>query len=694
MAVTGVALLLLLPVAAGAPVTRLAADKRVRTEVWHPLGGSDASHPAQRHVGHWSANPSKCPSSMVTDAPIIGNGELGAAVSGALPLAGGGGMQQSFYLGQMDFWTEQAIGAPPGWTHVAPGHATLSFVPQNLAWPSDSESGPRIAYNATQELYAARANTTVTLSDQSWRSPFVVSTSSIVAKDDAAGDTNALLTRIKLSHDATVGVQLSTDNMYGLPIQAGASAQDVLWLHRHATKWVHNTAVLTECSALSLNVGLTKVFALDLATGLLGPLQNATSTAAGDLPQCMWLASDADEPQLHQPRNTSGLITMGDCGRRGTRWHYDAGTKQLKSLDFPETCVCYHCDTVEAYDAVVVPCPCEAPGPPPTPPPPSPPPSPAQPAVFDRGRHGASVSISADGKLASWSGAGAKCVAATGTCQAALLTNPYWVVRGPEAYGGDADVGLCESTVDVASGEWIGWQTGKSWLYRAGGRFKGDDGGNSTVCPFEQCGKPYGKPFGVNANITTIVHSRNVIEFLLDGESQGRITLSSPLPATGLVGCVASCSGATMSLNAKPSHKPSTRKCGASQSPGPGVKWTVANASFQGVTGVTLTADFGEPSAVPFSVGPQCLGIVRDNINISLGMAAALSSASAEEPLILPFNVSSLAVANSDPWAAGCVYGTAKCPNSYSASASYALKAGVEYMLRVSNFRHATALQF
>jgi hypothetical protein len=75
-------------------------------------------------------------------------------------------------------------------------------------------------------------------------------------------------------------------------------------------------------------------------------------------------------------------------------------------------------------------------------------------------------------------------------------------------------------------------------------------------------------------------------------------------------------------------------------------------------------------------------------------MAAALSSASAEEPLILPFNTSSLAVANSDPWAAGCVYGTAKCPNSYSASASYALKAGVEYMLRVSNFRHATALQF
>ena len=73
---------------------------------------------------------------QVTDAPIIGNGELGAAVAGTLPYAaatGGDGVQQSFYMGQMDFWTEQAVGAPPGWTHVAPGHATLSFLPQNMA---------------------------------------------------------------------------------------------------------------------------------------------------------------------------------------------------------------------------------------------------------------------------------------------------------------------------------------------------------------------------------------------------------------------------------------------------------------------------------------------------------------------------------------------------------------------------------
>ena len=98
---------------------------------------ADGLHPAERHVGRWSANPQNCPSQMVTDAPIIGNGELGAAVGGALPytnVAGGEskGYLQNFYLGQMDFWTEQAIGSPPGWTHVAPGHATLSFAPQGM----------------------------------------------------------------------------------------------------------------------------------------------------------------------------------------------------------------------------------------------------------------------------------------------------------------------------------------------------------------------------------------------------------------------------------------------------------------------------------------------------------------------------------------------------------------------------------
>ena len=43
---------------------------------------------------------------MVTDAPILGNGELGAAVSGALPLAGGGGEYRRSIEGRKGIYGE------------------------------------------------------------------------------------------------------------------------------------------------------------------------------------------------------------------------------------------------------------------------------------------------------------------------------------------------------------------------------------------------------------------------------------------------------------------------------------------------------------------------------------------------------------------------------------------------------------
>ena len=82
-------------------------------------------HPVRRHVGTWTENPKRCPSSMVTDAPLLGNGELGAVFCGAEANADGG-IAQSTRLGQMDFWTEHAIASPPGWSHVR-AHGASGF---------------------------------------------------------------------------------------------------------------------------------------------------------------------------------------------------------------------------------------------------------------------------------------------------------------------------------------------------------------------------------------------------------------------------------------------------------------------------------------------------------------------------------------------------------------------------------------
>ena len=43
--------------------------------------------------------PKRLPTDTMTDAPLLGNGDLGAAI-------GGDGAEQVFYLGKNDFWTQ------------------------------------------------------------------------------------------------------------------------------------------------------------------------------------------------------------------------------------------------------------------------------------------------------------------------------------------------------------------------------------------------------------------------------------------------------------------------------------------------------------------------------------------------------------------------------------------------------------
>jgi hypothetical protein len=78
------------------------------------------------HVGRWSKPPKRCPSSMVTDGPLLGNGDAGAALGGFMMSADGKQLQQSYYIGKMDFWTQQNRNGAY-FSHVAPGHVSLIF---------------------------------------------------------------------------------------------------------------------------------------------------------------------------------------------------------------------------------------------------------------------------------------------------------------------------------------------------------------------------------------------------------------------------------------------------------------------------------------------------------------------------------------------------------------------------------------
>jgi hypothetical protein len=66
--------------------------------------GARAGHPASKYVGTWHTPPYRCPTSMVSDCPLLGNGDMGVGLGGIS--SNEGILNQTFYLGKMDFWTQ------------------------------------------------------------------------------------------------------------------------------------------------------------------------------------------------------------------------------------------------------------------------------------------------------------------------------------------------------------------------------------------------------------------------------------------------------------------------------------------------------------------------------------------------------------------------------------------------------------
>ena len=77
---------------------------------------------------------------------------------------------------------------------------------------------------------------------------------------------------------------------------------------------------------------------------------------------------------------------------------------------------------------------------------------------------------------------------------------------------------------------------------------------------------------------------------------------------------------------------------------------------------------------------PPCLGIVRDNINISVGIAAKLTDDQLHD--VPPLSVSVERGDNTNPL---CAFPSgSKCPDHYSVGAVFAISAGKQYVLRVA----------
>ena len=196
-----------------------------------------------------------------------------------------------------------------------------------------------------------------------------------------------------------------------------------------------------------------------------------------------------------------------------------------------------------------------APTPPPPPTPPRPPvPVPVQPARFNSSAtgHGSHVIVNEESKMATWSPGGCDEVALLSTSG----SDRFWLVAERRATW--IDIGWCSPDVNVNGTTWMGWQHGMAWVYRSSGLFK-DASGNHAPPPGSQ-GSKYGLPYGQPGdNVTAIRHNSSAVEFLLNGISQGVVTVAVPIPEDA-VGCAGGCTGPALSVSTTkpPAPKPST----------------------------------------------------------------------------------------------------------------------------------------
>ena len=94
---------------------------------------------------------------------------------------------------------------------------------------------------------------------------------------------------------------------------------------------------------------------------------------------------------------------------------------------------------------------------------------------------------------------------------------------------------------NISGGEdWLGYQSGKAWVYRSGGQYR-------TAAPPPGQGVPYGAGYSSGDNITAIIHNATTLEFLKNSATQGLVHLQVALPPD-VIGCASMCNGGSLAM--------------------------------------------------------------------------------------------------------------------------------------------------
>jgi len=320
------------------------------------------------HAGVWDAAPTRTPSSAVVDAPLLGNGDLGAGLATAA-----GGAAAVWWLGKGDMWATNtcvdqptpALHSDTFYTAIGAGSVTLSPLLAGAAAAAPA------GFAATQDLATASVNATLSTPALN----FSLSTSIIAA------DENVLLSRLRFTSPAggqqLFNVTVAQATAFQLPLSAGmhrpggAGQPWAAWAAKSGVAATHNSLLLMPCNTgVFVIAPAANVWAADggtrrlrLSNGTAAPLCPAlvNATAGGEISidacgaegggtdwrlvaaparaaappgalqlqragsaDCAWAAP----PAYH---NSGGFVQVGPCAAQaGAWWAWDEGAGMLR----------------------------------------------------------------------------------------------------------------------------------------------------------------------------------------------------------------------------------------------------------------------------------------------------------------------------------------------------------------------------
>eukprot|EP01043_Picozoa_sp_COSAG02_P016967 COSAG02_NODE_759_length_17490_cov_29.152608_1_plen_657_part_10 len=238
------------------------------------------------HIGRWNAPPKYCGPGLsgMTDAPLMGNGDLGVNLCGALD-------RPTFYLGKNDFWSTYNADVTHNMYQSVAAVARLQLDLHGL-FGHAAVGGMNGSYQLAQHL----ANASVTSFFQSDGGAHFSTRSVVVASS------NMLLTELSSSQDTTVTISLTTGSVTGtrrgLPVAGGRSGDDTIYISRNSSSAAHThpSAVLRDCRDALLDSFGQQSFAVDTSTGRLSVLDGDGRNES----RCLLLLPDTVLPRHKQ----------------------------------------------------------------------------------------------------------------------------------------------------------------------------------------------------------------------------------------------------------------------------------------------------------------------------------------------------------------------------------------------------------